>query len=119
VFARLIRDHESIFLATKNARIVHFSLNDVPVLNGAGIGVKGIKLEKGDAVLGAAMMARPSDSLNIMNSNDTLITIGQQKYNFTSRGGKGIKTSQRNDFVTIQRPEIELIDWNAIEAEDE
>ncbi|HUG18507.1 MAG TPA: DNA topoisomerase IV subunit A [Planctomycetaceae bacterium] len=119
MFARLIRDHESVFLATKNARIVHFALSEVPVLNNAGIGVKGIKLEKGDEVLGAAMMARPSDSLKIMNSNDTLITIGQQKYNITSRGGKGIKTSQRNDFVEIQRPEIELIDWNAIEADAE
>jgi DNA gyrase subunit A len=119
VFARLIRDHESIFLATQNARIVHFGLHEVPVLGNPGIGVKGIKLEKGDEVLGAAMMARPSDSLKIMNSNDTLITIGQQKYNITSRGGKGIKTSQRNEFVEIQPPEIELIDWNAIEADAE
>jgi DNA gyrase subunit A len=116
VYAKLITEEESIFLATKNARIVHFGLEEVPVLGNPGIGVKGIKLEKGDEVLGAAMMARPSDSLKILNSNDTVITIGQQKYNITSRGGKGIKTSQRNTFVEIQRPDIDLVDWNELEA---
>jgi DNA gyrase subunit A len=117
VFAKLITEEESIFLATRQARIVHFGLSDVPVLGNPGIGVKGIKLEKNDEVLGAAMMARPSDSLKILNSNDTVITIGQQKYNITSRGGKGIKTSQRNTFVEIQRPEIDLVDWNEMEEE--
>ncbi|MBD3673817.1 MAG: DNA topoisomerase IV subunit A [Planctomycetaceae bacterium] len=117
VFAKLITDQESIFLATKQARVIHFELSEVPVLSNPGIGVKGIKLEKDDEVLGAAMMARPSDSLKILNSNDTVITIGQQKYNITSRGGKGVKTSQRNTFVEIQRPEIELVDWNELEAE--
>ena len=117
VFAKLITEEESIFVATRQARIVHFGLSDVPVLGDPGIGVKGIKLEKNDEVLGAAMMARPSDSLKILNSNDTVITIGQQKYNITSRGGKGIKTSQRNTFVEIQRPEIDLIDWNEMEEE--
>lgn len=117
IYAKLITDEESIFLATKQARIVHFSLSEVPVLSNPGIGVKGIKLEKEDEVLGAAMMARPGDSLKILNSNDTVITIGQQKYNITSRGGKGIKTSQRNTFVSLQRPEIELVDWNELEED--
>ena len=117
VFAKLITEEESIFLATKQARIVHFGLSEVPVLGNPGIGVKGIKLDKTDEVLGAAMMARPSDSLKILNSNDTVITIGQQKYNITSRGGKGIKTSQRNTFVQLQRPEIDLVDWNEMEEE--
>ncbi len=116
VYARLLTDQTSMFLVTKNARVLHFALNDVPVLSGPGIGVKGIKLDKDDIVLGAATMARPSDSLKIRNSNETIITIGQQKYGITGRGGRGIKTSQRNEYVELLRPEIELVDWTQIEA---
>jgi DNA gyrase subunit A len=36
------------------------------------------------------------------------------KYNVTSRGGKGIKTSQRTGVQRVLRPEIELIDWSQL-----
>ena len=41
VHVELITEHQTMFLATKKARIIHFSLDDVPVLSGPGIGVKG------------------------------------------------------------------------------
>jgi DNA gyrase subunit A len=111
----LITEHQTMFLATKKARIIHFSLDDVPVLSGPGIGVKGIKMESGDEVLGAKLLTRPSDTLRVNNSNGKTLSFGQMKYNVTSRGGKGVKTSQRNEFSGIVPEPIELVDWVALE----
>jgi DNA gyrase subunit A len=115
VHVELINEHQTMFLASKKARIIHFSLDDVPVLSGPGIGVKGIKMEAGDEVLGAKLLARPSDTLRVGNTNGTTLSFGQMKYLVTSRGGKGHKTSQRNEFSSIVPEPIELIDWAALE----
>ena len=115
VHVELLNEHQTMFLASKKARIIHFSLDDVPVLSGPGIGVKGIKMEAGDEVLGAKLLARPSDTLRVGNTNGTTLSFGQMKYLVTSRGGKGHKTSQRNEFSTIVPEPIELIDWAALE----
>jgi len=115
VHVEVIAEHQTMFLATKKARIIHFALDDVPVLSGPGVGVKGIKMESGDEVLGAKLLTRPSDTLRVDNSNGTTLSFGQMKYNVTSRGGKGIKTSQRNEFSAIVPEPIELVDWAALE----
>ncbi|MFT5324616.1 MAG: DNA gyrase subunit A [Planctomycetaceae bacterium] len=115
VHVELITEHQTMFLATKKARIIHFSIDDVPVLSGPGIGVKGIKMESGDEVLGAKLLTRPSDTLRVDNSNGTTLSFGQMKYNVTSRGGKGVKTSQRNEFSGMVPEPIELVDWAALE----
>jgi DNA gyrase subunit A len=115
VHVELITEHQTMFLASKKARIIHFSLDDVPVLSGPGIGVKGIKMESGDVVLGAKLLARPSDTLRVDNSNGTTLSFGQMKYTVTSRGGKGVKTSQRNEFLAIPPEPIELVDWATLE----
>jgi DNA gyrase subunit A len=117
VFAELISDADSMFLATQNARVLHFMIDDVPILASAGIGVKGIRLEKDDRVLSAVQLARVSDCLRVVNTNGKQLSFGQMKYEVTSRGGKGIKTSQRSGFDEIIHPPIHLIDWTEIEDE--
>ncbi len=117
VFTEIVDEAETLFIATKKARIIHFAMTEVPLLASPGIGVKGIKLGKGDEVIGATQLTRPSDCLRVINSNDKLLSFGQMKYGITSRGGKGVKTSMRNDFKQIIRPEIKLIDWSEMEEE--
>lgn len=112
IHTELVRDHETLFIATQAARIIHFSIEDAPVLANPGIGVIGIKLEKNDRVLGAMLLARPGDTLRVINSNGTQMSFGQLKYNVTGRGGKGTKTSQRHKFKEILRPPIQLVDWS-------
>jgi DNA gyrase subunit A len=103
---------DSVFLVSRQARLIHFDVAEAQVLAGPGVGVRGLKLvDKEDAVIGARRLSRPSDALRVLNDNDKLLSFGQQKYNLTSRGGKGIKTSQRTGFKRILRPEIELVDW--------
>ena len=107
-----------MFIATRQARVTHFAIDDVSILSGAGKGVRGIKLsEPKDEVLGAAQMARPSDCLRVKTSGDKVLVFGQMKYEVTSRGGKGIRAAQRSTFTEILHPEITLIDWAALEAE--
>ena len=63
-------------------------------------------------------VAAARDCLHVINTNDKMLTFGQMKYNVTSRGGKGVKTSHRTDFVEVIRPEIELVDWTEMEEAD-
>ncbi|HUG91558.1 MAG TPA: DNA gyrase C-terminal beta-propeller domain-containing protein, partial [Planctomycetaceae bacterium] len=115
VYAGLVREAETMFLATRNARVIHFKITDVPVLSAAGKGVRGIRLEAGDVVLGAVPLSRPSDCLRAENVHGKTLTFGQMKYGVTSRGGKGVKTSQRTGFKEVLRPPIELVDWAELE----
>ncbi len=115
VHVELIHDAQTLFLASENARIIHFALEEVPLLVNPGKGVMGIKLEAGDRVLGAQLLSRPSDCLRVTNTNGKQLSFGQMKYNVTSRAGKGVKTSQRSGFEEILRPPIELVDWNEFE----
>ncbi|ODA34731.1 DNA gyrase/topoisomerase IV subunit A [Planctopirus hydrillae] len=114
----LIVDQTSVFLVTREARLIHFSLDEIPVLSGAGKGVRGIRLEEKekDLVLGAALMSRPSDVLRLKLANEKELTCGQMKYALTTRGGKGVKVSHRSQVAEIVRPEIALVDWNSIES---
>lgn len=116
VQVEIIGDRTTCFLASRESRIIHFSLDEIPVLTGPGLGVQGMKLEDSDGLLGAKLMARPSDTLRVRNVNGTELSFGQMKYSLTGRGGKGTKTSQRNDFGEILADPIELVDWGAIEA---
>ncbi|MCA9076860.1 MAG: DNA topoisomerase 4 subunit A [Planctomycetaceae bacterium] len=104
---------DSVFLMSRNARLIHFDVAEAQVLAAAGKGVRGLKLEKGDEVLGAQRLSRPSDCLRAENENGKTLSFGQMKYNITGRGGKGVKTSHRTGIKRVLRQEIELIDWSA------
>lgn len=113
---QLIPDEaETLFIATKNARVIHFSIDEVPVFSGPVKGVKGIKLMPKDEVLGTVILSRPSDCLRVVNTNGKQLSFGQTKYRVTSRGGKGIEAQQRTGFKEIIQPEIELVDWQELE----
>ena len=111
-------DEDTVFLMSRAARLVHFNVVDVVILSAAGKGVRGLKLaDKGDQVLGARRLTQPGDWLRAVNDNDTELSFGQMKYQVTSRGGKGVKTSQRNGFKELVRPPIELVDWTEYDEE--
>jgi DNA gyrase subunit A len=106
---------DSLFLISRKARLIHFAVSDVPVLAAPGKGVRGVKLEKGDRVLGAQKLSRPSDSLRVLSDHGKTLSFGQMKYTVTSRGGKGVRVSHRSEIAQIVRPEIALVDWNTVQ----
>ncbi len=108
-------DEDTVFLISRAARLIHFNVAEVPILSAAGKGVRGLKLvESGDHVLAAQRLSRPSDCLKVLNENGNTLTFGQMKYSVTSRGGKGIKTSQRTGVERVLRSDIELVDWSQL-----
>ncbi|MEZ6124506.1 MAG: DNA topoisomerase IV subunit A [Planctomycetaceae bacterium] len=115
VYCDLITDAETVFFASENARVLHFSLQEVPMLTNPGKGVRAIKLETSDRVLGVVQLSRPSDCLRVVNDNGKELAFGQQKYQVTSRGGRGVLTSKRTRFERILKPEIQLVDWSVME----
>jgi DNA gyrase subunit A len=115
IFVELVTEGETMFLATRDARVIHFKIGDVPILGGPGKGVRGIKLAPDDEVLGAIQLARASDCLHVINDHDKPLSFGQMKYGVTARGGKGIKTSTRTGFKEIVPPPIQLVDWEQFE----
>ena len=117
VYCKLIIDAETVFFASKKARVLHFSLAEVPMLTNPGKGVRGIKLDADDYVLGVVQLTRPSDCLRVLNSNDKELVFGQQKYQVTSRGGRGVMTSKRSDFQKIVQSEIQLVEWAETEGQ--
>ncbi|MCA8993918.1 MAG: DNA topoisomerase 4 subunit A [Planctomycetaceae bacterium] len=121
VFVEIVTEDDTMFLLSKQARLIHFSVTDVPILNGPGKGVRGLKLvEKDDYVLGGKRLSRPSDVLKVVNENGNELSFGQMKYTVTSRGGKGVKTSQRTGIDEIIPPPIPIVDFSTLgDAEDE
>ncbi len=117
VYAGLVEDAETMFIATKDARVLHCEIEEAALLTNAGKGVKGIRLEKGDSVIGVVQLSRPSDCLRAINTSGKKMTFGQMKYGVTSRGGKGVKTSQRSGFAEILYPAIEVVDWDEMGEE--
>jgi DNA gyrase subunit A len=116
VFVALVREATTMFLATAAARIIHFAVSDVPVLSGAGKGVRGIRVAPDDQVLGAALLTHPRDCLRVETTIEKEMVFGQVKYEITSRGGKGVRTSHRSGFSKIIHPTIELVDWTKFEG---
>jgi len=115
VYADLVTSGQTLFVVSRDARLVHFKIDDVPVLAGPGKGVRGIRLDAGDEVIGARQLSRPSDALRVRNTNDKVVSFGQTKYTITTRGGRGVKTSKRTGFTELITREIELVDWNKYE----
>ena len=118
VCCQLVTEAETAFLASRDARVLHFSLDDIPMLTSAGLGVRGIKLAADDELLGMVQLTRPSDCLRVINSKGKEVAFGQQKYQVTARGGKGIETIKRGSFESIIRPEIQLVDWTTMEEDE-
>ena len=59
--ATVPREEKSIYLASKDGRVVHFAIEEIHVLSGVGKGVMGIKLEEGDVCLGGLAVSAKRD----------------------------------------------------------
>ncbi|WP_437186156.1 DNA gyrase/topoisomerase IV subunit A [Planctomicrobium sp. SH668] len=116
VHVEIMEEEDTMFLISKAARLIHFPVSEVQILNSAGKGVRGLKLvEKDDVVIAAKRLTRPSDVLKVVNEHDKSISYGQMKYAVTARGGKGVKTSQRTGIKSVVRDEIPVVDWSRLE----
>src|SRR5207302_8867988 len=69
VFATVLRDEESIFLASAQGHVIHFPVEEINILSGVGKGVMGIKLADDDTCLGAALVSKRNPGLVAETAN--------------------------------------------------
>jgi DNA gyrase subunit A len=95
---------QQVILATKEGMSIRFDESDVRSMGRGAYGVRGIRLDEGDEVVGMVVADGPEDSRQLL----TICSLGQGKrtplteYRSQSRGGKGvidIKTGDRNGSV--------------------
>jgi DNA gyrase subunit A len=116
VLATILKDEESLFLASASGHVIHFPLSEINVLSGVGKGVIGIKLHKDDTCLGGALISNRHDALIVETAGERTMEFRRGKYETTSRGGKGFEAVKRTTFVRVVPPPIELVNWDEIEG---
>jgi DNA gyrase subunit A len=117
VMATVLRgDEETIYLASAGGHVIHFKVDDINILSGVGKGVMGIKLAEGDVCMGGALMSGRFDKMVLETSGGRTMEFGRNKYEVTSRGGKGFEAVKRANFVRVMPPPIELVEWEQMEG---
>ena len=119
VMATVIKDEESLFLASESGHVIHFPLSEINVLSGVGKGVIGIKLAEGDVCLGGALIGNRHDALIVETAGNRTNEYRRGAHPMTARGGKGFEAVKRTSFVRVVPPPIELVDWDAVEDKGE
>ena len=105
---------ESLFLVSTDGRVIHFSIEEVNVLSGAGRGVIGLKLADDDTCLGGALVSGRFTKMEVETSGGQTRELGGGKPT-VSRGGSGYSEVKRTQFIRIKPPPIDLNDWEALE----
>ncbi len=118
VLATVLRDEESLFLTSQSGHVIHFPLSEISILSGAGKGVMGMKLEKGDACLGGALIGNRHDALTVETAGGKTMEFRRGAHPTTGRGGKGFEAVKRTSFVRVVPPPIELVDWDQVEGRE-
>ncbi|MGC8886703.1 MAG: DNA gyrase subunit A [Verrucomicrobiia bacterium] len=98
--------NDEIVLITKNGQSIRFSEEDVRPMGRDTIGVKGITLEEGDAVVALSVVV-PDATLLVVGENGIGKRTDFNEYRTQSRGGKGIitmRTTEKTGFVVGALP---------------
>jgi DNA gyrase subunit A len=111
-------EEESMFLASADGHVIHFRIDEVNVLSGAGRGVIGIKLHDGDTCIGGALVSGRFTKMDVETSGGIKKEFGGG-IPTVGRGGSGRQEVKRTQFVQIHAPPIDLMDWEALEEEAE
>jgi DNA gyrase subunit A len=99
---------ETIIAATRDARAILCSVDEVNFLSGPGRGVILIKVQDDDRVIGAIASTGDRDLMTVETSRGSEQTISTAKYEVTGRGGKGRELMQRGGFARVIPGEVPL-----------
>jgi len=93
---KLTTGQNEVVIITKDGMSIRFNEEDVRSMGRPAVGVKGITLEKGDAVVAAAIVV-PDATLLVAGENGIGKRTAFEEYRVQSRGGKGIITMKTGD----------------------
>jgi DNA gyrase subunit A len=93
---KLTTGHDEVVLITRDGMSIRFSEEDVRSMGRPATGVRGITLEKDDAVV-ALSVVDPQATLLVAGEHGIGKRTGFDEYRKQSRGGKGIITMKTNE----------------------
>jgi DNA gyrase subunit A len=87
---------DDIILTTAKGQAIRFKESDAREMGRAAGGVRGMKLGKGDFIVGADMVKKDADKpeLMVMSENGYGKKTAMKEYKVQKRGGSGIKTAK-------------------------
>jgi len=97
VSALFVEKNDDAIIVTREGQSIRFKESDVREMGRAAVGVYGVDLDKGDAVVGAdAIKASSADKaqLLVVSENGYGKKTDLSEYKTQKRGGSGIKTAQ-------------------------
>jgi len=118
VMAKVLRDETSVVLASANGRLLHFALDQVNVLSGAGKGVIGIKLDGKDVCIGGVLLKSPLDKIVVETTDGRTKDFTARSQELVERGNKGHEIGRRTKLTRIVPSPIELVDWDVVEGKE-
>jgi DNA gyrase subunit A len=111
VGARLARGHENVCLASHDGRALVFPVHQVSVYKGPAKGVRAIKLQDEDRVLGFTLSTRARDGFKVATNNGREEIVRTTKFDVTNRGAKGTQVIKRGYFAeTFPEPVVYSLD---------
>lgn len=116
VFVKVLSDEESMFLVSRDGRLIHFMIDQINILSGAGKGVMGIKLDDDDVCLGGALVSSRFDALTVETDGGTTKEFRRGAYQCVGRGGKGHEVVKRGGIKCVIPAPIDLVDWESLET---
>ena len=83
-----------VIIAASNGKAIRFSEEDVRCMGRNAAGVRGIELDEGDEVIGAAVADKEDKQILVITENGYGKRTDVSEYRRQTRGGKGVKTLQ-------------------------
>jgi DNA gyrase subunit A len=97
VDARLTDGGQDLIIGTKKGMAIRFNEKDIRPMGRQAAGVRGIKLEKDDEVIGMIAVKRSGTTILVVTEKGFGKRSDLNDYRITHRGGKGIITVKVND----------------------
>uniref|UniRef100_A0A832DMC0 DNA gyrase subunit A n=1 Tax=Ignavibacterium album TaxID=591197 RepID=A0A832DMC0_9BACT len=102
--------NNDIVIGTKNGFAIRFHEKDVRDMGRTATGVRGIKLAKGDKVVGLLVIKHPQTSVLVVTEKGYGKRSDINDYRITKRGGKGVITVKTTDKVGKMIAMMEVVD---------
>jgi DNA gyrase subunit A len=112
LYVGLEADDAKLACASKKGRVLICPASEVSLLSGPGKGVRLIKLDGEDELVGAKLLYAASDTLLVEKESGAELSISTRKYHVVSRGGKGHAMFQRGSIsrVVMEVPAVPTLD---------
>ena len=95
----LTNGNDFIIIGAGNGKAVRFHESDIRPMGRGATGVRGIKLDEGDKVIGMICVSRSEAQLLVVTENGFGKRSDIDDYRITNRGAKGVKTLNVTDKV--------------------